>query len=479
MNNKIKIIPALLLLALSAVPTAHAGTRDAFAIGGLLSTRTGEGEANIAPIPALSVDIVLRVYAEESGGTPLWEDLQPVEVTDGNFLMTASGFPEELFAAHDSLYLGITVENDSEMTPRIPIVAVPFALSAEHTKLAERALVAESLVGGITTGPIGPAGPAGVTGPAGPEGPTGPVGSIGPAGPTGPQGADGPQGPQGLQGPQGPQGIQGAQGMQGVQGEKGLRWQGPWDLGTAYLKDDAVIAPNGSAYVAAANNIGEEPPGASWDILVSKGDTGWTGAQGPQGDVGPQGPEGDSSFDIFYYRRTGSSALVRWYTSPSTGAALSTASLGINTLYAMPFVVPKEITLDRIAIRITSSASNSHVALGIYEDDGNVYPGSLVINAGEVAGTSTGAKVLTIDQQLEGNKLYWLAIVSDRALGIRGFSVGGAVPMLGYDDTFPTATGIGYKHSYGYAALPASYPASSPAVLTAAPLPAIFVRLAD
>ena len=75
------------------------------------------------------------------------------------------------------------------------LVSVPYAL---HSK------VADSITGGLTTGPQG---------------------VQGEVGPQGVQGDQGPQGIQGNQGVQGDQGIQGQQGIQGVQGDQGV--QGP------------------------------------------------------------------------------------------------------------------------------------------------------------------------------------------------------------------------------------------------------------
>src|SRR5689334_8944826 len=138
-------------------------------------------------------------------------------------------------------------------------------------------------------GPSGPIGPQGVPGPAGPKGDTGAQGPQGPAGADGLQGARGPQGDPGVQGAQGPAGVSGPQGL------KGLNWRGAWDPAASYATDDAVEF-NGSGYLAVGATAGSPPPGASWELLASRGDPGPAGAQGPQGDIGatgPQGPKGD------------------------------------------------------------------------------------------------------------------------------------------------------------------------------------------
>lgn len=148
-----------------------------------------------------------------------------------------------------------------------------------------------------TQGPAGAQGPAGPQGSVGPQGPAGPTGDTGPAGPQGPAGAQGPAGPQGATGdtgpagPQGPAGALGAQGLPGQQGPKGMFWRGPWSALTQYFTDDAVEY-QGSSYIATLSNVGEAPPGTSWNLISQQGTTGPQGATGAQGAIGPQGPPG-------------------------------------------------------------------------------------------------------------------------------------------------------------------------------------------
>ncbi|MBI4702022.1 MAG: collagen-like protein [Deltaproteobacteria bacterium] len=142
-------------------------------------------------------------------------------------------------------YLGISVGDDPEMTPRAIVGSVPYALVATNAvgditpksvAIADYGEVIDSKgkwVGDPTglVGPQGPQGPKGDPGPQGPNGLQGPKGDPGPVGAqgaTGPKGDPGPQGPQGLTGPQGatgPKGEQGPAGPQGAQGPAGA--QGP------------------------------------------------------------------------------------------------------------------------------------------------------------------------------------------------------------------------------------------------------------
>lgn len=87
----------------------------------------------------------------------------------------------------------------------------------------------------------------------------------------------------------------------------------------------------------------------------------------------------------------------------------SGASNGAMRLHLI--YIPATTTFDRIACEVTSAGSAGSVTrLGIYNND-NGAPGSLVLDAGTVATTSTGVQTITINQQLT-RKWYWLAAVS-------------------------------------------------------------------
>jgi len=183
-----------------------------------------------------------------------------------------------------------------------------------------------------------------------------------------------------------------------------------------------------------------------------------------------------SSYDISAYRAKGST-LNRYFSSPSTGTALTTATNVVNTLYAMPLVIAKTMTIDQMAINITSAGAGSNVRCGIYADNGNMYPGALVVDAGANSTATPGVKTYTTNLPvilLPG--LYWLACVCDGIAPIsRGFAVASMIPILGSDSGLGTAHGFGWSVAFTYATLPATFTAAG-TVRTSAPLPYIGVR---
>ena len=179
------------------------------------------------------VTFKFTIYDTPMTGTAIWTETQMISLDNGYFsarLGDTTPVPAAVFTGA-ARYLGVQVGTDTEMTPRQPLVSVPYAITASD---ATGDIHANSLsVGGTmvvdNTGKwVGPAsslaGPKGATGPAGPTGaagPTGPAGAAGAMGATGPMGAAGAIGPAGAAGAMGPMGATGATGPQGAMGATG------------------------------------------------------------------------------------------------------------------------------------------------------------------------------------------------------------------------------------------------------------------
>jgi hypothetical protein len=85
--------------------------------------------------PTSVVAITLSLYAEQSGGAPLWSEVQNVHVdTSGHYTVQlgaskAEGLPLDLFASAQAQWLGVRVEAQAEQ-PRVMLLSVPYALKA-------------------------------------------------------------------------------------------------------------------------------------------------------------------------------------------------------------------------------------------------------------------------------------------------------------------------------------------------------------
>ena len=81
--------------------------------------------------------IVFSLYTTETSGTAAWQETQTVAVKDGVYsvkLGSQTAFGTLSF--NQVLYLGIKIEDDSEMTPRLKLTASPHAFNAN--KLADK-----------------------------------------------------------------------------------------------------------------------------------------------------------------------------------------------------------------------------------------------------------------------------------------------------------------------------------------------------
>jgi hypothetical protein len=266
-------------------------------------------------------------------------------------------------------------------------------------------------------------------------------GGVGPEGPQGPQGPIGPQGPAGADGAVGPAGADGAQGLQGIQGVPG--------------QDSTVPGPKGDQ-----------------------------GIQGVQGIQGPQGDPGPVSKDLFYRRQVGTTPFERWYVAGQANAlALTTGAPSANVLRALPFIVTKGHTVDRLAVQVTTLlAGKGRFSIYSPTSDTNLYPYSLVLDPlTEIDTGTTGMKTVTISQALTAGNTYYFCYVSNAAATLRALSVGGMIALVGNDNALATATGVGFSCAWTYAspptAMPATFPTASQAVIVAVPIPAIGLRL--
>jgi hypothetical protein len=99
--------------------------------------------------------VTFALYPEADGGTAGWTESHDVEVVDGVFnvlLGSLSPLSPALVGAAGELYLGIKVEGDAEMRPRLRLASTPFALRAgEADGVATGAVGAAALAAGAVT----------------------------------------------------------------------------------------------------------------------------------------------------------------------------------------------------------------------------------------------------------------------------------------------------------------------------------------
>ena len=178
-------------------------------------------------------------------------------------------------------------------------------------------------------------------------------------------------------------------------------------------------------------------------------------------------------------RRFGATPNRRYIAGMITNATVLTATAIVaNTLYALPFYVGKTTSFDVLAVQVTAAGASSNVRMGIYADDGNLFPSTLINESVAISSATTGMKEHTIPtgNQSFSPGLYWLAFeCMATAPTIRTIPLASIFPIMGLDSTLGTAPGFGYTVAHTFGALPNPYTASA-SVMTAIPIPAISLR---
>lgn len=176
------------------------------------------------------------------------------------------------------------------------------------------------------------------------------------------------------------------------------------------------------------------------------------------------------------FAHPGTSQYEAWFAANCVAhTAFSAQALVANRMYAMPFVAPGRTgcTLDRLGINVTTgSAGNAR--LGIYNDSSG-YPGTLLLDAGTVVTTNIAVVTVTISQALVPGNRYWLVYVSNATPTVRSIPVNCCSHALGFARTLGTAGNCGLYVAFTYGTLPTPFP-SSPTMITANPIPALFYR---
>lgn len=230
-------------------------------------------------------------------------------------------------------------------------------------------------------------------------------------------------------------GINGANGTNGVS----FTYQGDWVSGTPYTIGQWV-AYNGSLYYCNGNI-------SNLTALPNSGDPGWE-----------LGMEGNTS-TLAAGKAITSTMRANGYLFGQANGAANASGISLNSASASPCFVSKATTVDRITLYITTGGSaGAVIRLGIYADNGSMWPGALVVDAGTIPTTSSGStQELTISTSLSTAGVYWLVAKQEVATctprGCTG-PVSGVVAIAGGTSDLVA----GYYAALGSGGLPSSWP---------------------
>jgi hypothetical protein len=89
------------------------------------------------------LSVTARLYPVPVGGAAVFAETAVVDVVDGLLAFDIGGSPStgaldaDLLAAYPALYLGLTIGNDQELSPRLALSTSPYALRSEVARAAE------------------------------------------------------------------------------------------------------------------------------------------------------------------------------------------------------------------------------------------------------------------------------------------------------------------------------------------------------
>lgn len=120
------------LMIFAEAPLAHAAAPTRLPIQGYLT------DADDLPIDD-TVNLTVKLYADQTGGAALYAEQVEVAVQEGFFTAFIGGVTTldlSLFATHSTMYVGLAVGTDAEMSPRLAIATTPYAAYAEYAGTA-------------------------------------------------------------------------------------------------------------------------------------------------------------------------------------------------------------------------------------------------------------------------------------------------------------------------------------------------------
>jgi hypothetical protein len=178
------------------------------------------------------------------------------------------------------------------------------------------------------------------------------------------------------------------------------------------------------------------------------------GQRGPAGVAGAAGVAGGAIWPCSTAQGWNSSAVPYTVLGPHTGVqGVSFVSYTVG-LTLFPFMLMRTATLDRLKVNITTADAGSTVRLGLYTSDSHGMPSTLLLDGGTIDSSTTGAKEVTVNQQLTGGVLYFSAsLPSSTAVVGWGWQAVSALPVPYYQ-----SGSVGYflRNASASGALPSS-----------------------
>lgn len=133
-----RVVAAGILVCVTLVMSANAQVPTTFSYQGMLCDMAGNA------VPDGVHSVALSLYDVPTGGAPLWSEAQMVSTFGGVFTVLPGSVTPITIACDRPLYLGISIDEGTQLVPRTLLTAVPYA------RVAAEALTARSLAPGAS-----------------------------------------------------------------------------------------------------------------------------------------------------------------------------------------------------------------------------------------------------------------------------------------------------------------------------------------
>lgn len=126
--NHYRQLTALLFFAICITFTAHAEDPESIFHQGILTDEAGE------IVEDGTYEFTFKIYDQETDGSALWSEVQVLEVTNGIFNAHLGAVEPFDLPFNEGYWIGAAVDGGSELEPRMPLSAVPYAMHALTVK---------------------------------------------------------------------------------------------------------------------------------------------------------------------------------------------------------------------------------------------------------------------------------------------------------------------------------------------------------
>ncbi|MGE3799504.1 MAG: hypothetical protein AB7H80_00635 [Candidatus Kapaibacterium sp.] len=111
----------------------------------IISYQGVANDATGSPLSSGQHRFTIALYTTATGGTPIYEQTVETDVVVGLFSLLIGPIPESLTFGTE-YWLGVKIDEGSELSPRTPLSSSPYALNASRANLAERALQSDTAI---------------------------------------------------------------------------------------------------------------------------------------------------------------------------------------------------------------------------------------------------------------------------------------------------------------------------------------------